>query len=223
MKSSRPLTAAPVAFLSLLLASSVWTADEGTELQASHYHFIAEFSRDQLVVTEMLARPGAHQAGERSDVSVSGELAVRLPAGAVAVQASGGVRPGGEEVVVDLAEAGDSQYMTWKYVLPLAPGTMRIERVLPVPVEIASVMVQDSGPGLEVTWPAGAQPRAGIAHTEHYLAAGARNLPADAAFTIVLSGIPGPADAPAMDWLLWVVGAMVVMTVLALIAGPRRR
>ncbi len=194
--------------------------EQASRVQASHYHFIADFSRDQLVVTEMLARPGtqapfAGAGGER--------LQMALPSGALGFQAGPGVGLVGGEVVIDFAEAGDGQYLTWKYLLPIHPGTMTIERTLPLSVAVASVIVQDAGPELDVAWPRAAEVRPSISRTEGHLTASARTLPADEPVTVALLGVPGPTEPGSRTWLLWVVAAMATATVGAVIAGPRRR
>ena len=189
----------------------------------SNYHFIVDFSRDQLVVTEMIARPEGHEATAGPGEAISERLRMQLPAEAVLFQVGVGVRSAGDQVVLDFVEAGAGPDLTWKYVLPMRPGTMSIERALPLPVTVATVIVQEAGLALDVTWPEGAAVAPSITDTGRYLIAGARDVPAGAPFTVVISGIPQPAEAPGMGWLVWVVGAMAVVTVLALVVGPRRR
>ena len=148
--------------LAPILATVVLSQEQAGRVQASNYHFIADLSHDELLVTEMLARPQGPEAGAEP----SGQrLRMRLPPGALGLQAGPGVGLVGDEVVIDFVEAGEEQYLTWKYVLPIRPGTMSIERTPPLPVTVASVIVQDAGPELEVIWPREAEPRHSIALT----------------------------------------------------------
>ncbi len=190
---------------------------------ASNYHFIVDFSRHQLVVTEMIARPEGHEATAGPGQAISERLRMQLPAEAVLFEVGAGVRPAGDQVVLDFVEAGGGPYLTWKYALPMRPETMSIERALPLPVTVATVIVQEVGLALDVTWPEGAAVAPSITDTGRYLIAGARDVPAGAPLTVVISGIPRPSVRTGMGWLVWVVGAMVVVTVLALVVGPRRR
>ena len=219
---NRPL---PVVASILLVAllSALAGQEQPSGSRPSHYHFIADFSRDQLVVTEMIARPEGHEATGGAGEPLSKGLRMRLPPGAFVFQVGAGVHVVGDEVVLDFAEASDEPYLTWKYVLPIRPGTMSIERILPLPVVVATVIVQEAGPLLDVRWPEGAVAGPSITHTGRYLMAGGREVPAGAPITVVLSNIPGPVEVGGRGWLLWIVAGMVAATVLAVVVGPRRR
>ncbi len=221
MRNSPVLLAASILLVAWL--SPAPGQEQPSRPGASNYHFIVDFSRDQLVVTEMIARPEGHEATAGPGEAISERLRMQLPAEAVLFQVGAGVRPAGDQVVLDFAEEGGGPYLTWKYVLPMRPGTMSIERALPLPVTVATVIVQEVGLALDVTWPEGAAVAPSIADTGRYLIAGARDVPAGAPLTVVISGIPRPSVRTGMGWLVWVVGAMVVVTVLALVVGPRRR
>lgn len=221
MRNSPVLLAASILLVAWL--SPAPGQEQPSRPGASNYHFIVDFSRDQLVVTEMIARPEGHEATARPGQAISERLRMQLPAEAVLFQVGVGVRPAGDRVVLDFVEAGGGPYLTWKYVLPMRPGTMSIERALPLPVTVATVIVQEVGLGLDVTWPEGAAVAPSITDTGRYLIAGARDVPAGAPLTVVISGIPRPSVRTGMGWLVWVVGAMVVVTVLALVVGLRRR
>ncbi len=221
MRNSPVLLAASILLVAWL--SPAAGQEQPSRPGASNYHFIVDFSRHQLVVTEMIARPEGHEATAEPGEAISERLRIQLPAEAVLFEVGAGVRPVGDQVVLDFVEAAGGPYLTWKYVLPMRPGTMSIERALPLPVTVATVIVQEVGLALDVTWPEGAAVAPSIADTGRYLIAGARDVPAGAPLTVVISGIPRPPERTGNGWLVWVVGAMVVVSALALVVGPRRR
>jgi len=190
-------------------------AEDRPETAAANYHFIAAFSRYELRVMEMVALPGDGGAPAQ-------RLRIALPPGAHALQGSPGVSRAGEELVLDFAEAGEDQLVSWSYALSLRPGTMVLERTLPFPAARAMVALEDAGPELDVTWPKGARPVTPRATKADDMVASAEDIPEGSSIVITISGVPDLTPRGAPTWLLWIVVAMALTTGLAVVLIPRR-
>lgn len=234
----------PRKVLSILAIVLLWAAVQGSaaapaasdetgrpDKPASAYHFIGAYSRDRLIVREVLMVPAGLDVTTGQETG-GASMRLALPPGARVLEGSEGVAlsAGAEGVPSELVlDFSRERALSWTFEYPLTGGTVQIVRRLPLPVEFASVMLEAAGPRLEVQWPEAARETETSFLPSHrsggrdFITSTARQVPARSPITIRISSLPDLSPSPPARWPLWAVLAMGVLTGITVLRNHLKR